>query len=102
MTVTTAAAHAPCSSSAPADRDSTGWNATGDNSRMRTGSSTTCTAVSSARPGDHLDYHCYTFGNDGYTWTYLRNDTRSPDTYGWVRDDVLSDGGSGVLCPEYD
>ena len=99
LTAGTAMANAPCGSSAPGDHDGSAWNATGDNSRMRTGSSTSCGAVSTARPGDRLDYHCYTLGNDGYTWTYLRNDTRSPDTYGWVRDDVLSDGGSFVECP---
>ncbi|MFJ8948119.1 SH3 domain-containing protein [Streptomyces sp. NPDC102395] len=99
----TASAHAPCGSAAPGDHDSSAWNATGSDSRMRNGSSTGCTRINStARPGDRLDYHCYTYGSDGYTWTYLRNDTRSPDTYGWVRDDVLSDGGSTQECPEYD
>ncbi|WP_405987857.1 SH3 domain-containing protein [Streptomyces sp. NBC_00986] len=101
----TAMANAPCGSSAPGDHDDSSWNATGNNSRMRSGtnaaSTTNCAIKSTARPGDRLDYHCYTRGNDGYTWTYLRNDTRSPDTYGWVRDDVLSDGGSFVECPEY-
>ncbi|MFJ5997138.1 hypothetical protein [Streptomyces sp. NPDC092370] len=69
---------------------------------MRSGSSTSCPINSTARPGDRLDYHCYTIGSDGYSWTYVRNDTRSPDTYGWIRDDVLSDGGSAVSCPEFD
>jgi hypothetical protein len=88
-------ANAACGTGAP-DKDGSAWNATGGGANMRSGSSTSCAILSTADSGNRLDYHCYTYGNDGYTWTYLRNDSKG--TYGWVRDDLLSDHGSFVLC----
>jgi len=70
--------------------------ASGGGANIRSGSSTSCTIYSQAGTGDQLDYHCYTLGNDGYTWTYLRNITRG--TNGWVRDNLLSDNGSYAPC----
>lgn len=89
--------NAACGTSAP-DKDGSAWNATGGGANMRSGSSTTCAINSKATAGHRLDYHCYTVGNDGFTWTYLRDDTADPDKYGWVRDDLLSDPGSLVYC----
>ncbi|MCS7483325.1 SH3 domain-containing protein [Umezawaea endophytica] len=65
--------------------------------RIRTGSSTSCTAVGSIEPSHRLDFYCYTLGNDGYTWTYLRNTSTSRQ--GWVRDDLLPNYGSSYHCP---
>lgn len=87
--------HAACSYAAT-DIDSGAWNATGAGANIRSGSSTSCAVYGQAGSGDRLDYHCYTAGNDGFTWTYLRNDTDG--TNGWVRDDLLSDFGSFVAC----
>lgn len=92
-----AVAHAGCGVTAP-DKDSSSWRATASGANMRSGSSTGCAIKDVAGSGERLDYHCYTYANDGYTWTYVRNDTASPDTYGWIRDDLLSDYGSGVYC----
>lgn len=87
--------HASCGTTA-ADKDSSSWETTGYGANQRSGSSTGCAIRGVAGAGDRLDYHCYTRGNDGYTWTYLRNDTDG--TAGWVRDDLLGDNGSYVYC----
>lgn len=87
--------HASCGTGV-SDKDGSSWNTTGYGANQRSGSSTSCAILGVAGAGDRLDYHCYTYGNDGYTWTYLRNDTDR--TYGWVRDDLLGDNGSYVYC----
>lgn len=63
---------------------------------IRTGSSTSCTSVGQAQASHTLDYYCYTVGNDGYTWTYLKD--LSTGKLGWVRDDLLADDGSFYYC----
>lgn len=95
VTATSASAHASCGTSAP-DSDSSAWGYYANGANERTGSSTSCTSRGIAYNNDRLDYHCYTAGNDGYTWTYLHNVT--DNVYGWVRDDLLSNGGSYVYC----
>lgn len=95
VTAAPAAAHATCSKNA-GDIDDSSWGTHGYGANQREGSSTSCVISGEAGPGDVLDYHCYTWGNDGYTWTFLRNDTDGTD--GWVRDDLLGNGGSGVYC----
>ncbi|MGW0705753.1 SH3 domain-containing protein [Streptomyces sp. NPDC002643] len=92
---TPAAAHASCGTSV-SDRDGSGWVRSANGVNMRSGSSTGCSSNGIAYSSHSLDYHCYTVGNDGYTWTYTRNDATG--VYGWMRDDVLSDGGSLVYC----
>ncbi|MEU6593687.1 SH3 domain-containing protein [Streptomyces sp. NPDC046881] len=92
-----ASANALCGTAAT-DKDSSAWNATGSGAYMRSGSSTSCSINGRALTGHRLDYHCYTVGEDGYTWTYLRDDSANPDVYGWVRDNLLSDHGSRVPC----
>jgi len=88
LSASPAEAHAPCGKTV-SDKDAGNWNATAGGANIRTGSSTSCAKVGIASSGHKLDYHCYTVGEDGYTWTYLRDDTASPDVYGWVRDDLL-------------
>lgn len=90
--------NAACSYAAT-DIDSGAWSATGSGANIRSGSSTNCRIYDQAGTGDVLDYHCYTLGSDGFTWTYLRNDTDG--TNGWVRDDLLSDFGSFVSCTTF-
>ncbi|MEU4805144.1 SH3 domain-containing protein [Actinosynnema sp. NPDC023587] len=90
------ATHAACGASAPADKDGGSWNTTGYGANMRNGSSTGCATNGVAGAGDRLDYHCYTDGNDGFTWTYARNVTDGRS--GWVRDNLLGDNGSYVAC----
>lgn len=88
--------HASCGTSAP-DLDGGAWNATASTAaNQRSGSSTSCNILGVAQTSDRLDYHCYTSGNDGYTWTYLRNDRTN--VAGWVRDDLLEDYGSVEHC----
>ncbi len=92
---TPAAAHAPCGTTY-SDKDGSAWDGKADGANQRSGSSTGCASKGIAYSSHTLDYHCYTVGNDGYTWTFLRND--STGVTGWVRDDLLSDGGSYVGC----
>ncbi|GAA3894977.1 SH3 domain-containing protein [Streptomyces lacrimifluminis] len=92
---TPAAAHASCGTTV-SDKDSGSWGKRANGANERSGSSTSCTVKGIAYNTQTLDYHCWTVGNDDYTWTYLRND--STGITGWVRDDLLSDGGSSVYC----
>jgi hypothetical protein len=63
---------------------------------IRTGSDVGCTGRGSIQPAHSLTYYCWTRGNDGYSWTYLRdNSTR---VLGWTRDDLLPGYGSDVNC----
>lgn len=69
---------------------------------QRSGSSTGCTAVGVLQPTDDALYFCFTFGNDGFTWTFLQN--LRTGVRGWTRDDLLRPpvghmvGGSSVSC----
>ncbi|MCS0638523.1 SH3 domain-containing protein [Streptomyces sp. LP05-1] len=95
ITTTPAAAHAPCGKTA-ADKDGSAWGAWANGANTRSGSGIGCISNGIAYNTQRLDYHCYTVGNDGKTWTYLRND--STGVTGWIRDDLLSNGGSLVYC----
>lgn len=64
--------------------------------RQRTGSSTSCTASGALQPSDDAIYFCFTFGNDGFSWTYLENVRTT--VRGWTRDDLLRDNGSRCQC----
>lgn len=64
--------------------------------RQRTGSSTACTGRGALQPGDAAVYYCYTWGNDGYSWTFLRN--LRTGVVGWTRDDLLRNNGSSRGC----
>jgi hypothetical protein len=90
-----ALAHANCGRTV-GDLDGSSWPTGADDARLRTGSSTGCGSNGISYPAHRLDYHCYTVGNDGYTWTYLRNDNTGRT--GWTRDDLLPGYGSSVYC----
>lgn len=77
ISVNPASAHAPCGTS-PSDKDGSTWRATANGANMRSGSSTSCTITGIAYAGQRLDYHCYTGGNDGYTWTFVPQRQRQP------------------------
>lgn len=84
-----------CTATAP-DKDASAYQYTfGDGVNIRKGRSTNCTVLGIAYSNQLADYHCWS-AYDGYTWTYLRN--AATGVTGWVRDDVLSDGGSSVWC----
>jgi hypothetical protein len=87
--------HAGCGFAAT-DIDAKESVSTGGGANIRSGSSTSCAIYGQAGSGDALDYYCFTVGNDGFTWTYLRNITDG--TNGWVRDDLLADNGSTAFC----
>ncbi|MEU8526734.1 MULTISPECIES: SH3 domain-containing protein [Streptomyces] len=95
VTATPAAAHAACGTSV-ADKDGGSWGKWANGANERSGSSTGCTIKGVAYNTQSLDYHCYTWGNDGHSWTFVRND--STGVTGWIRDDLLSNGGSYVHC----
>ncbi|GAA2686074.1 MULTISPECIES: SH3 domain-containing protein [Actinosynnema] len=91
------AQHFACGSGVRPNRDPiSAITGASSGARIRTGSATSCTAPGSIQPSDQLDYYCYTLGNDGYTWTYLRN--RRTGVQGWTRDDLLPGGGSNYGC----
>lgn len=94
-TAGTASAHASCGKTAP-DLDNASYGTQAEGANMRSGSSTGCAINAYADDWDILDYHCYTNGNDGYTWTYTRNVTDG--AYGWIRDDLLDDNGAARWC----
>ncbi|MFJ6569217.1 SH3 domain-containing protein [Streptomyces sp. NPDC091292] len=93
----TADAHAACGSRRPPNLDATPISSKGHGINMRSGSSTAC-AITGEIFGTHqVDYYCWTTGSpSGYTWTYAGNVTAS--YAGWMRDDLLNDGGSKVWC----
>jgi hypothetical protein len=59
---------------------------------QRSGSSTSCPIPGVLQPTDDATYFCWTRGNDGFTWTYLRNERTG--VRGWVRDDLLDGFGA--------
>jgi len=63
---------------------------------QRSGSSTSCTSLGALQPTDDAVYFCFTNGNDGFRWTYLRN--ARTGVLGWVRGDLLKNGGSNIIC----
>lgn len=67
---------------------------TGGAANQRSGSSTGCSAPGALQPTDDALYFCYTSGNDGFTWTYLRN--QRTGVRGWVRDTLLDINPDGV------
>jgi hypothetical protein len=95
VTATSASAYASCGTTV-SDKDGSAQGRYADGANERSGSSTSCVAKGIAYSTQTLNYYCYTVGNDGYTWTYLRNVTTG--VTGWVRDDLLSNGGSFVYC----
>ncbi|MFI6059383.1 SH3 domain-containing protein [Streptomyces sp. NPDC051286] len=98
VTATSASANASCGTTV-SDKDGSAWGVYANGANERSGSSTGCGINGLADSNDRLDYHCYTVGSDGHTWTYLRDDNgTNADVYGWVRDDLLSNGGSYVYC----
>jgi hypothetical protein len=95
VTTGPASAHAPCGKTV-GDKDDSSWPKSADAARERSGSSTSCAINGIAYKTQQLDYHCFTWANDGYSWTYVRNN--STGVQGWIRDDLLSDYGSGEHC----
>jgi hypothetical protein len=89
--------HAPCGTTGPNLENRVDADApSGGAANQRSGSSTGCTALGVLQPTDDALYHCWTLGNDGFTWTYLRN--QRTGVRGWVRDNLLDGNGSSVWC----
>ncbi len=63
---------------------------------IRSGSSRSCARLGQSSSTDRLDFFCFTVGNDGFTWTYLKN--RTTGKAGWTRDDLLPRDGSSFFC----
>lgn len=66
-----------------------------DAAKIRTGSSTGCTAVGQINPGEDANYFCFTSAGN-FTWTFLQ-DIQSGKR-GWTRDDLLRNDGSFTFC----
>jgi hypothetical protein len=88
--------HAYCLDPAPANYDTVIGHTTGSNVNIRVGSGTNCASVGQAQTSHSLDYYCYTWGLDGYSWTYVKDLTTAKR--GWIRDDLLSGNGSYDWC----
>jgi hypothetical protein len=67
-----------------------------DAAKIRTGSSTGCTAVGQLNPGDDARYFCFTSAGS-FTWTFLQ-DLAPMGKRGWTRDDLLKGFGSFTPC----
>jgi hypothetical protein len=82
----------------PKDKDSSRWGkyfrVNGVN--IRQSPSINSRICAQGQKSHTVDYHCYTVGSDGYTWTYLRDATTH--YAGWVRDNLLVGYGSLVHC----
>jgi hypothetical protein len=93
--------HAPCGTAGPnrenrVDADAPSGGAANQRSGTIALSSTNCVIVGVLQPTDDALYHCWTLGNDGFTWTYLRN--QRTGVRGWVRDNLLDGNGSNSSC----
>ncbi|MEV0676923.1 hypothetical protein AB0I60_10390 [Actinosynnema sp. NPDC050436] len=88
--------HYSCGSSGPPDADRRPLVRATAELRLLSGPSPSCRPGSIVRVGDLMNYHCYTVGGDGRSWTYLSVPDRN--IRGWARDDLLPDNGSFVNC----
>lgn len=83
----------------PSDKDQSKYPKpfTKGTTNVRSGPDTSCGIVIQVNPHNKADYHCYHPGEAGdkVAWTYMRV---KESAYGWVRNDMLSDGGSGIRC----
>lgn len=87
--------HAACGTAGPLLENRVEADApAGGAANQRSGSSTGCSAPGALQPTDDALYYCYTFGNDDYSWTYLRN--QRTGVRGWVRDTLLDVNADGV------
>jgi hypothetical protein len=59
-------------------------------------SPTNCPILGALQPTDDAEYFCWTRGDDGFTWTFLRS-LRS-NVHGWVRDNLLDAFGAQANC----
>jgi len=67
-----------------------------DGVNLRSGTSINCQPlVATINPNDVLRYQCWTEGQDG-TWTYLQDGNIGK--WGYIRNDLLTNGGSHVTC----
>ena len=67
-----------------------------DGVTLRSGTSAACQPpVATINPNDVLRYQCWTEGQDG-TWTYLQDGNTGK--WGYIRNDLLTNGGSRVPC----
>lgn len=89
--------HASCGTNGPTGSSVTNADAPSNGAaNQRSGSSTGCVAVGVLQPTDDARYFCFTFANDGFTWTYAQN--LRTGVRGWTRDDLLDDFGSFTHC----
>ncbi len=63
---------------------------------IRTGPSTSCTAVGQGQTSHNVQLDCWKSGGGGYTWSHLYDFTTGKQ--GWVRDDLLVGNGANVHC----
>ena len=67
-----------------------------DGVNLRSGTSNNCQPpVATINPSDLLKYQCWTEGQNG-TWTYLQEGNTGK--WGYVRNDLLTNGGSHAKC----
>jgi hypothetical protein len=91
--------HAPCGTTAPnlenrVEADAPLSGAVNQRNGTRANSSTDCVILGQLQPTDDALYYCYTVGNDGFLWTYLRN--QRTGVRGWSRDNLLDFNANGT------
>lgn len=87
---------AGCGHPAPANLDPAVGHTIGTNVYLRRGSDTGCGYNGQAQPSETLDYYCWTWGHEGYSWTYVKDLTTGVG--GWIRDDLLTYYGAEAAC----
>jgi hypothetical protein len=85
-----------CGNHSHSNQDDDKGRTRGNGVRIRSGPHTSCAILGLASSNQVLDYRCFTFNEQGRSWTFLRNDATG--VHGWVRDDQLADGGSFKHC----
>ncbi|RSM88530.1 hypothetical protein DMH04_07765 [Kibdelosporangium aridum] len=86
--------HFVCGSNEPPDLDDQPFRQSMTDLRLDNGSGMPC---GTARKGDWLNYHCFTLGGDGQTWTYVA--VVGQHVAGWAPDAKLPGNGSNKPCP---
>jgi hypothetical protein len=82
-----------CPTTSWKNKDTTGGY-TNQETQARVGPYTSCGIAYYLASGDHLNYDCYVFNNNGVSWTHVTAN-KNP---GWVPDSALKDGGSFIPC----
>jgi len=86
---------ASCPDNSWSIQDGRSGSTTGNSVNIRSGPSTSCTALGQAQASHSLRYDCYKV-EGSYTWTHIYD--RTTGYSGWIRDDLLVGYGAYYPC----